>query len=212
MTSIVDSKAHFLKRCNDMGLSARALASLGANGLDTLGTMAFGVGQPGVPETETDDAFSSFARGQLGGLASVADMAILKRLLFESHCMALAQLCEQVRNPEVSEIRKLPAIEGEARMAALKARLVGVDHQPEPLHALIDIFSRQWEARQPEYVSLERCTSREWEVTHSKSSAQISIDQDKLLVREEKKFPGQPAQSSELQVLEAQALQWPALI
>ena len=97
-------------------------------------------------------------------------------------------------------------------MATLKARLVGVDHQPAPLRDLIDIFSRQWEARQPEYVSLERCTSREWEVTHAKSNAQISIDQDKLLVGEEKKFPEQPTQSSELQVLEAQALQWLALI
>ena len=48
MTSIVDSKAHFTKRCREVGLSDRACNALTANGFETLGTPAFGVGQPGV--------------------------------------------------------------------------------------------------------------------------------------------------------------------
>ena len=203
MTSVVDSRAHFAKRCREIGFSERGLASLIGNGMDTLGTLAFGIGQPGVPLA--DDAFNNFARNQLGALASVADIATLKRLIFEAHCMVLAQLREQVSHPDVNESRKLPAVEREARMTNLKARLVGVviDHQLEPSHSLIDIFSRQWEARQLEYVSPERCTSREWEVTRAKTSKLLAIDQDKLLVKEEKKVPEQPTQSSELQVLEA---------
>ena len=186
-----------------MGLSERGLNNLVTGGMDTLGTLAFGIGQPGVPVPE--DAFNAFARNQLGALASVADMAILKRLVFESHCMVLAQLREQVSHPDINENRKLPAVEREARMTNLRGRLNGViiDHQMEPSHSLIDLFSRQWEARQLEYVSPEKCTSREWEVTRSKTSKQLSIDQDKLLVKEEKKVPDQPLQSSELQVLEA---------
>ncbi len=84
--------------------------------------------------------------------------------------MVLARLSEQVSHPDVNESRNLPAVEREARMTNLKARLIGVviDHQLEPSHSLIDTFSRQWEARQLEYVSPEECTSREWEVTRAK--------------------------------------------
>ncbi len=62
-----------MKRCQEMGLSERGLNNLVGNGMDTLGTLAFGTGQPGVPLA--DDAFANFARNQLGALASVADMA-----------------------------------------------------------------------------------------------------------------------------------------
>ena len=34
MTSIVDSKAHFLKRCREVGLSDRAVNALTANGFE----------------------------------------------------------------------------------------------------------------------------------------------------------------------------------
>ena len=49
MTSIVDSRAHLQKRCADMGMSARGVQQLGQNNLDTLGKIAFAVGQPGHP-------------------------------------------------------------------------------------------------------------------------------------------------------------------
>ena len=59
MTSIVDSKAHFLKRCREVGLSDRAINALIANGFETLGTLAFGVGQAGV--ALVDGEFQTFA-------------------------------------------------------------------------------------------------------------------------------------------------------
>ena len=82
MTSIVDSKAHFLKRCREVGLSERAINAL-TNGFETLGTLAFGVGQPGVALVDGD--FQTFARNCLGALASVAETSTLKHLVFESH-------------------------------------------------------------------------------------------------------------------------------
>ena len=79
MTSIVDSKAHFLKRCREVGLSDRAVNALIANGFGTLGTLAFGVGQPGV--ALVDGEFQTFARNSLGALASIAEISTLKRLV-----------------------------------------------------------------------------------------------------------------------------------
>ena len=203
MTSIVDSKAHFSKRCLEIGMTPGALASLVANGYETSGMLAFAIGQPGVPLV--DDSIQAFARNTFGAGAAMADVTALKRMVFESHTMVLAQLREQVSNPEASSTRKLPAVEREAKMRALRARLTGVvvEHQLEPSHALLDIFAQQWESRQLEYVNAEKCTSREWEVMKHKSSKQLTIDQDKLLVKEEKSVPDQPVHSSELQVLEA---------
>ncbi len=79
MTSIVDSKAHFLKRCREVGHSDRAVNALIANGFGTLGTLAFGVGQPGV--ALVDGEFQTFARNSLGALASIAEISTLKRLV-----------------------------------------------------------------------------------------------------------------------------------
>ena len=204
MTSIVDSKAHFAKRCNDIGMSSRALASLVANGYETIGMLAFAIGQPGVPLVE-DAMIQQFARTTFGVAASMADVTALKRMVFESHTLVLAQLREQVSNPDAATTRKLPAVERDAKMRMLRARLAGVvvEHQLEPSHALLDVFSQQWESRQLEYVHAEKCTSREWEVMKHKSSKQLTIDQDKLLVKEEKTVPEQPVNASELQVLEA---------
>ena len=203
MTSIVDSKAHFLKRCREVGLSDRAVNALIANGFGTLGTLAFGVGQPGV--ALVDGEFQTFARNSLGALASIAEISTLKRLVFESHTMLLALLREQVSNPQASASRPLPAVEREAKLRDLRARLGGVvrEQQLEPSHHLIDLFSQQWEAKQLEYVSPEKCTSREWEIMRGESNKQLSLDNEKLLIKEEKSVPDQPVTSSELLILES---------
>ena len=176
MTSIVDSKAHFAKRCTDIGMSSRALASLVANGYETIGMLAFAIGQPGVPLVE--DAIQQFARNTFGVAAPMADVTALKRMVFESHTLVLAQLREQVSNPDAATTRWLPAVEREAKMRGLRARLTGVvvEHQLEPSHALLDVFSQQWESRQLEYMHAEKCTSREWEAMKHKSSKQLTIE------------------------------------
>ena len=49
MASIVDSRAHVLKRCADMGMTERAINHLVQGNVDTMGKVAFAVGQPGHP-------------------------------------------------------------------------------------------------------------------------------------------------------------------
>ena len=135
-----------------------------------------------------DGEFQTFARNCLGALATIAEIYTVKRLVFESHTMLLAQLREQVSNPRASASRPLPAVEREAKLRDLRARLGGVviEEQLEPSHHLIDLFSQQWEAKQREYVSPEKCTSREWEIMRGKSNKQLSLDNEKLLIKEEK--------------------------
>ena len=56
----------------------------------------------------------------------MADMSTLKRLVFEGQTMLLAQLRDQVVNPDAASTRKLPAVERSTKMQNLKARLAGV--------------------------------------------------------------------------------------
>ena len=202
MTSIVDSRAHLLKRCSDVGMSERATTQLVQNNLDTMGKLAFSIGQPGQPLDNTD--FENYARNTLGALMSQADAAVLKRLVFEGHTLVLGQLRELVTDPDAAASRKLPAIERDHRMADLRRRLTGVvlERQLEPSHELLEAMMQQKESNQLNYVPLERCTSREWEITMGKSKKQLSLDSEKLIIKERSDIPDQ-YHSSELQAFEA---------
>ena len=202
MTSIVDSEAHLAKRATEVGLTDGALQSLVRNGLSTLGRLAFAHGQPGTPIDAA--AFHTFAQNLLGALMSLADEAALKRLLFEGHTMVLSQLREAVANPEAAHTRKLPQVERNAKMVTLRAALPGVciEKQLEPSHSLLDLVSQQFEAQQLAYLSPDRCTSREWEVAMGKTSKQIQLDTDHLVVKEKSDTPDQIA-ATEMQIYEA---------
>ena len=162
--------------------------------------LAFAVGQPGVPLVDAE--VQTCGRNTFGAMAPMSDVTALKRMVFESHTMILPQLRKQVSNPDAAATCKLPAVEREAKLRSLRARLTGVilEHQLAPSHALLDTFSQQRDNSQLEYARAEKCTSREWEVMKLKTSKQLTVDQDKLLVKEEKSVPGQPVNASELQV------------
>ena len=160
------------------------------------------MGQPGTPVPEQE--FNRFSTNVLAAMSTMHDISALKRLLFEAQTLVMAQLREQVSNPDMQMTRKMPPVEREAKMKQLRARLPGVlpEHQLEPSHALLNLVSQVWETRQLQYIEIGKLTSREHEVLYSKSSKQLHVDSDKLLVKEEAKVPDQMA-SSELQILEA---------
>jgi hypothetical protein len=134
----------------------------------------------------------------------MADMSTLKRLVFEGQTMLLAQLRDQVVIPDAASTRKLPAVERSTKMQNLKARLAGViiEKALEPSYALLDAVVQQWKSKKLAYLSPEKCTSRAWEITMSKTTKQLSIDTDKLLVKSEQSVPDQQV-STEMQVYEA---------
>ena len=185
-----------------MGMTERAIQYLTQGNVDTMGKVAFAVGQPGHPLDQAE--FTAFAQNTVGALINQADTAVLKRLVFEGHTLVLGQLRELVADPNAAASRKLPAVEREHRMGQLKQRLNGVvlERQLEPSHELLETVMQQKEANQLVYIQLERCTSREWEITMGKNKKQISLDSEKLIVKERSEVPDQ-FHSSELQAFEA---------
>lgn len=106
MTPILDSVAHFYKRTEEVGLSDRGRQSALNAGYATLGRLAFGVGQPGMPVRDLE--FNRFATNLLGAMSTMRDISALRRFLFESQTLVMAQLHEQVSNPEMQMTRKMP--------------------------------------------------------------------------------------------------------
>lgn len=106
---------------------------------------------------------------------------MLKCLVFE-----FGQLRELVADPNAAASRKLPAVGREHRMGQLKQRLIGVvlERQLEPSHDLLETMMQQKESNQLVYVQLECCTARDWEITLAKNKKQISLDTEKLVVKE----------------------------
>ena len=104
MTSIVDSEAHYERRMREMGMTDAGSRVILRSGLNTYGKLAFAHGRPGVALDEA--AFNLFAQATLGAMANLGDTAVLKRLLFESHTLVLAQLKQQVTDPDGSSSRK----------------------------------------------------------------------------------------------------------
>ena len=185
-----------------MGMTDRAFQNLVQNNLDTMGKIAFSVGQPGHPLDAAE--FTAFAQNTLGAMINQADTAVLKRRVFEGHTMVLGQLRELVTDPNAAASRKLPAVEREHRMTELKQRLRGVvvERQLEPSHELLECMMQQKESNQLCYVQLERLASREWEITMGKAKKQLTLDAEKLIVKEKADVPDQ-YHSSELQAFEA---------
>ena len=77
-----------------------------------------------------------------------------------------------------------------------------IERQLDPSHSLLDVTSQMNESQELTYLSPYKCTSRECEISKSKTSKQISIDSDKLTIRAKNDLPDQVA-SSEMQVYEA---------
>ena len=70
-----------------------------------MGRLAFGVGQPGMPVPELE--FTRFATNVLCAMATMQGVSSLRRLLFESQTLAMAQLREQVSNPEMQKNQEI---------------------------------------------------------------------------------------------------------
>ena len=203
MTSILDSEAHFYKRTEEVGLSDRGRQATLTAGYSTLGGLAFGVGQPGTPVPEQE--FNRFSTNVLAAMSTMHDISALKRLLFEAQTLVMAQLREQVSNPDMQMTRKMPPVEQEAKMKQLRARLPGVlpEHQLEP-------SQRPTQSCISGVGDATAAVHRNWQSSRAGSMRsstrnrpkQLHVDSDKLLVKEEAKVPDQMA-SSELQILEA---------
>lgn len=203
MATLIDSEAQFSQRIQDLGAAGPLKRALANARLTTYGTMAYAHGQPGQPIA--DDSFELWVNSSLLAQPTVADFAITKRLLFESQTLVLAALKESLNTPEPSSTRRVPPVERETKMQALKNRLRGllIEGPLEPSHGLLDMCATMRQLNELRYIPPEKCTSRTHEVLRRKSpSKQLEVSAENLVIKEHKDVPDMTTTSA-LQVPEA---------
>ena len=166
LMSLVESKAAFEQRCDELTTDGSLKTAFAAAGIDSFSKLAFSVGTPQSPPTEAQ--FDGLARLVFGAGVTVGQTANIKRLHFESTTLIIASLKERVASEDAEgvSIRKIPPAEKRARQENQEGRLTGVCIQGElaPSHQLLDLANHIYESGAIIWVAPSKCTKRDDEV------------------------------------------------
>ncbi len=195
MSLVIESTAQFTvtSRADEVGLSRATKNAFIAAGLDTMSKLAFWVNQPG---TILDDvAFANAAQQVLGAAPTVGDLAALKRLHFESQAFTLQALKNSIDGPgtALTQPRKIPLAEKEARLGALRTRLRGVSIEGplEPSTALLENAVHQHELKTIKYLAPEKCYSREHEIKFAKPAKTLQVEGETIAMKDGTSIPSE---------------------
>ena len=192
MSAILDSEAHFEKRCEEIRMSKDTIKAIKGLGVCTMGAMAYTVGTPG--QDIGDVQLQSWVDQNVPGL-SVGDIAAVKRILFESQTIQLSVLRQSILDPDSSAKVRLPDAEKNQRLATFLASHPGLrlDASMQPGHSLLELTCEQERDNVFKHVAIERCVSRQHElVNQSKPSKMLQLEAGTLAVRETQSTPDQP--------------------
>lgn len=182
-SSTLHSTAAFEERAKAFGVEAAALTKFKDKNLNTFGRFAFSIAHN--PQVQNDRPFVDFGNGVAEVELAQDQLAALRRLFFESHAFALADVRSRVESsPDpTAASRKLPAAERLARQTAQQGRLGGLIFNPDtiPANQLVDAFVEMLELNTLSYIKPEQCTSRAQEVSAVKKDPTIATDSQGML-------------------------------
>lgn len=201
-SSTLESQAEFVSRAEAVGVEAASVQKLVDAGFGSYGRFAFAV--PYAPQHPDDRPFQDFLQTLLGVAPSDSQLSALRRLFFESHTMALADVRSRVESSPDQSIttRKLPTAERLARQKIQHDRLTGIIFTPDtiPANHLVDAFVDMVETGLLTYVKAEQCCSRAQEVSSLKRDTAIALDSNGLLKVGKKSAEGTCEANTELKL------------
>jgi hypothetical protein len=202
MTSI-ESAAAFANRARTIGISVDVLDALTAGGVATFGSFAFCC--PYVPGQPDEEPFKAAVHQLLGRDATMGESAGLRRLYYESHALALADMKSKIDRTENDEPKSLPAPEREVRLRDQKTRLAGVVITPstQPSNSLVDRCFQQLDDQIIKYIPLHKCASREAELSSTDKERSLVFDNSGHLKVQVKVKDIHTSVSTDMQVREA---------
>ena len=156
MASLLDSQPAFENRAKEHGLPEDLIADLVRRGVNTLNKAAYAVGTPGTPLPEED--LRKLANPTTPATVTDGVLASIRRLLFESQTMSLANLRQQVEVGDGDRKKELPLEEIQSRIKAQKARLRGLELTGalEVSHAAYNLVFKMSQVDTITYLRLER--------------------------------------------------------
>ena len=204
MASGLESQAVFSARGLQIGFSQVTMDLFKAANVDTMGKLAYACAfQPGSPD---ETPLLDLATKILTGIPTTDQMAIFRRLYYESHTVALVDMRSRVDSTGDEVPKKLQAPERAARYRAQQARMPGLTltGEYEPSYGLIDAAVAQYDGNELKYLAIENCTSREQELMGDKKDVDlIKIDRSKTLKLATEPCPLLADVSSDLKVKNA---------
>ena len=181
-SSALESTAAFADRAKSIGVEQWIIDKFKEKHMDTYGRFAFSVTYS--PQQPNDRPLVDFVEGIVETRVSADQMATLRRLFFEAHTLAIADVRSRVdsSDPAVAT-RKLPTAERVARQRAQEAKLGGLIFNPEtiPSNNTVDLFVDMLETGILSYVKAEQCCSRSQEVSLMKRDPAIATDASGVL-------------------------------
>ena len=182
-SSTLDSSAAFEERARAFGIESWVITKFKERNLNTFGRFAFSFAFN--PQSQNDRPFVEFCESMAESTLGQDQLAALRRLFFESHTLALADVRIRVESsPDpASTSRKLPTAERLARQTAQQSRLGGLIFNPDtiPANQLVDTFVDMLEHNTLSYVKPEQCISRAQEVSSVKKDQTIATDSQGML-------------------------------
>eukprot|EP00435_Cladocopium_sp_Y103_P026492 s3071_g6.t1 len=180
MAAMLDSQATFKERMNQLGVEEALQLELQAKGFNTYGSLAFAVST--TPQQITDAVLDAWLAQVTDRTLTAFQMSCVRRLVVESHALALSDLQRKVETPaDPSTVaRKLPVAERQTRQKEQEDKLEGIIFSPEvtPSHALVDLCVNMVEQGVLTWIKPEECTSRAHEIQSLKKDAKVAIDAD----------------------------------
>ena len=187
LSSLLDSEATFTQQAEECGLSEPWITALKDSGVATFAKMSFAITSPGT--VATDDQVTRFLNTVRPGIvATIADFAAFKRILFESQTLMIHRFKSAAKGDEAIP-KRMSAPERDARLTRLKDHLRGLDVSGplEPAHGLYDVCAQMVERNEISYISPTKCLSRQQELTGAKPEKELQLDASKtgLVIKEQ---------------------------
>ena len=200
---MLDSKAVFEARLVSAGMEAGFIRLLLAAGIDTIANMAYcSSSQPGTGDEVSFIKFLCKAFALQEDEITTALLAMMRRVWYESHAIALAEVRSKVDRTEDAQPKRLAMPERAARMADQQRRLSGVSISGslEPSFAILDYVNQMKEDEQVKWIDPSLCTARESELQGVKKETFMKVDAQGNLKAVEREVENRADMSNEYRI------------
>jgi hypothetical protein len=167
----LESSAYFKERAKVVGISDTTFALILEAGWSNMGSFAFAC--PQAPGGGDDAAFTrDVITPILGSEPDRGAIASLRRLFFEAYTFVVQDMRTRVDRSEDDPPRKLPRVEHQDRVAAVRSRLPGarLSDEREPGKSVVDAFAQMSEDGPLRYLPWNRIVSLRHEQTHGRTT------------------------------------------
>ena len=187
LSSLLDSEVIIAQQAEVCGLSEPWITSLKDNGVAAFAKLSFAITSPGT--VATDEQVTHFLNNLRPGIvATIADFAAFKRVLFESQTLMIHRFKSAAKGDDAVP-KRMSAPERDARLTRQRDLLRGLDITGplEPAHGLYYLCDQMVERNEVAYISPSKCSSRQQELTGAKPEKELQLDVSKtgLVIKEQ---------------------------